>query len=430
MNGERTSDFNNYKSQKERYKLFVEEAINKPLQTTDSSKSPKDLTYYYDDEIHKKIQEESRKDEINAGKSATSTDPYFYTENIFEELFIRLTHFRRETKGGGAEKVKKARIAFIAMYDAIKETDEKLLENKLLLPFKLHYWVFKDFSDFRGKKGIFLHKNKDNLDEFYCIGMSGDSSDAAIKCTYASCVFSVLKKEYKYLDEEEVKDYYERVLKAIDGAIKSDDEYALYYSVKAQILLWGAQNGYGEKHELKEFRDLLNTAIDKEHTSETGLRKRTEYIKLLSDVNVYEMDLNMEESEMKMQEIEANSIKKMGAFSAFVSFAVGLLSKMLSSTTMVFRDTVGLMLMLLGISFAIYTFFDALILGPYALNKLKKDENGKRKISRGFIFKTVIEVGLVIVFIVGGIGVRYWLGADPSPENTQEIANIIQNLYF
>ncbi|MBO7377433.1 MAG: hypothetical protein J6U35_00980, partial [Clostridia bacterium] len=75
MNGERTSDFNNYKSQKERYKLFVEEAINKPLQTTDSSKSPKDLTYYYDDEIHKKIQEESRKDEINAGKSATSTDP-------------------------------------------------------------------------------------------------------------------------------------------------------------------------------------------------------------------------------------------------------------------------------------------------------------------------------------------------------------------
>ena len=367
---ERTSYFNQYVLQKKDYKAFVKDAI-KTLSKKGKIRSPKELTYLYDDSIRRWIQDES-----HSGNVAETQKPDYFTENIYEELFVCLTHLRREASGGDDTEAKKK--MFCAMIRAIKEEDQSLLENRLLFSFGLHYLVFSEGED----GAAFLRSKEEEVQKYFSKSFDHSFMDAALKCTYASCIFSMTEKSFDVLEKSVTEKYFKLALKAINEAIVDDREYATYHFLKARIMFWGLKNKIDEKFKLEDIRRLLDDAISMERSTDTGNRKRTQYLKYLSDVNLYEIGQKMEESEKKlqeirtesekkMQEIEEKSIKKMGAFSAFVSFAVGLLGKIVLSDSMEFVETTGFLLMLLGISFAIFTFFDFFL---YELPSLRRTD--------------------------------------------------------
>ena len=202
-------------------------------------------------------------------------------------------------------------------------------------------------------------------------------------------------------------------LEAIDKMIKQEKGFAYIYYLKANFLFLQMKEDRYEKEPIETIRELLKKAIREESSSNAGLRRQSDYLLKLTEIDGYEMRIFNKQSESDLQQlaaenkqnlktIEANSIKKFSAFSAFVSFAVGLLSKFMSSGTLLFNETVGYFLMLFGIAVGIFAIMDLIVLGPLSDYYDRKLYADRRSIIL-FSFRAIIEIALCVGAVALGI---------------------------
>lgn len=283
---------------------------------------------------------------------------------------------------------------YLCEKNEIKSYDYRLLTQNSF------EWGSNKIIDFNIKKGLHLR-----------------SLQKVVNVTYSDFVYIILNKNReRYIDDKAnyikfYKNAYNAICEVIED--KSFDDYALYYYIKAKILFLGLELGIEDESSIEIIRTNINTALELEKSSATGLRKKTQYLSQLSELNIYEMKLIIEKNDIKVKEIEENSVKKFSMFSAFVAFAVGLISKFINSGATPFHETVGYFFVLFGISAAIFSIFDLLILGPLSSiikqekkqsqeNKQSQEKKSNHNLSGKFWIKLVLELFIIIVFLVLG----------------------------
>lgn len=380
-----------------------------------TNKSPQELTKLYD-EVFERIFKD-----VDFGFKQTSIFSEA-TKNNFtypESLYVCFTHYRRQN----------FQKEFIDLYNKVGQIGlnegKSILADSLLESFALYYFIYKYEEAGKSKLDFDLITSYERIDEKHSNPLllckikneyiETDNLKTTTKVTYADFVYNILSaNRCKYVGKtDEYLNAYKKALEAINEVLGASEEnlknYALYYSIRAKIMFLGLELGIEKEDCINDIRTNIETALKKENSSASGLRKRTQYLAQLSELNMFEMNLKIEKSEAKMKETEANSTKKFSAFSAFVTFAVGLISKFINSGATPFHETVGYFFVLFGISVAIFAFFDLLVLGP--LSSMFKNEfnpsQPQRKISKQvftqkFIIKLVIELGITALFIVLG----------------------------
>ena len=342
-----------------------------------TAQKAKELQLYYDEVLREDLGKVIAFDKNEENEDFQSSLERSFPRGRKEALFMLLQYLIGENK----------RKAFLKLMDIIEE-DNIFFKDSLFCFARFYYWYYR---------GSFWHlKDADD-------GESLDYGNYAQNVEYNSAIKA--KVLYCAMTEENDKEnrlqYYKQAIKEIETAIQSKSE-ASYLYIKAKLLFFAYKNTLDERIKLDDIRFLLKDAIEKESTTNMGLRRRSEYLVMLSDINNYETALLSSENELKIKQIEASSVKKFSAFSAFVSFAVGTLSKFLSGTPISFNETVGYLLILFGISVAIFSILDLIVLGPFSAYFDKK-HLAEKSAKRQFVVRAIGEIALSIVAVILGL---------------------------
>lgn len=396
--------------------------------TAAKTHSAQSLTRMYDEQYARLFRDSLFSLQKGYGSSKLNE---MFPENAIEVLYLCFTYLRRENKMS----------LFVKFYEAlVKKMSETYLDDELLQSFRFYYIKYKylllDSRNSKTDYNLLTENNmagEENLLFVYCNATLKVS--LTTKVTVASFIFDILvvNKDQFYIDKKQFSQYYFKALRAIEDALSEIKDYALYYFIKANIQMLGIELDLNNTP-CDEIRLNIKKAIELENSTESGLRKKTEYLSKLSELNMIDIEQRNKESEDKIKEMEANSIKKFSAFSAFVTFAVGLLGKFAwSGGVTTFNETVGYIFLLFGIAVAIFAVFDLLVLGPLSSLTFKKsvvDENYNLRLLKNknnllnktnkiakliscfriripkevkrFLFKAAIEIIIVAAFITLG----------------------------
>lgn len=373
------------------------------LDRTESTKTPQQLTREYDEKYFRSIK---------AIEGGITSDPSIFPEKCLEMLYISFTFLRRE----GLKQ------DFIALYETVETQDVAVLQKGILQSFRLYYFVYKyilySSSNTETDYALLTQEAINGLiNPIYAYSFSKSVSplnDIKItNVTYADFVYKILKanKEKHLENGDEYKCFYNKALNAINSVLAENtlNSYALYYSIRAGLHMLGLELNIENEDTCDDIRKDLQKALQLENSTEAGLRKKTQYLTQLTELNMYETNKKLKEGESKIKEIESNSIKKFAAFSAFITFIFGFIGYFAKGKGGKFDETVGFLFVLFGVSMCIFTVFDLIVLGPLSLSFKRVNDNThmyksfeKRSIIC-FVIKAIIEIVIILSFILIGL---------------------------
>lgn len=359
-------------------------------------RTPEELLYLYDEYIRKEINQ-MRNANIHNSIIPFKETPILLSDSD-ECFFIIALHLLREHRFNELEKV---------LYYLDK--NHKIIKRYMFFSFDYRLFCF-DRS-----RGI------DDLVKTHNANTNADQLPFTVynEMVFVDCVYSFLSVH----TSGEFSEYYNYAREVVRKRNAQYGNYAYYYFIEARIRFFAFRKGWDTEIALEYIRELLKKAMDFETYTEIGVQNRNAYMALFLEVDSFEIRIIKEEHEKKIQVIEetskqriaslgveyhaelkdaeAKSFKRFSTFSAFVSFAVGLISKFATSPIN-FNETLGYIFVLFGISVAIFAVLDLIVLGPhseYYDRRLWEDRHEKRM----FACKAAAESALCIVPIFIGI---------------------------
>lgn len=367
---------------------------NEKTDTSTTQRTPEELRYLYDTYIRKEINQMENAIIHNSIISFKETPILLSDSN--ECFFIIALHLLRE------RRINELQGFLNYLYD-------KNIKRYMFLSFDYRLFCF-DRS-----RGI------DDLVKTHNANTNAEQLSFTVynEMVFVDCVYSFLTVQ----TSGEFSEYYNYAREVVRKRNAQYGNYAYYYFIEARIRFFAFRNKFDDTITLEYIRDLLKKAIDFETYTEIGVQNRSAYMALFLEVNSFEIIVIKKEHEQKIQviektheqkiaslgveyhaelkDVEAKSFKRFSTFSAFVSFAVGLISKFATSPIN-FNETLGYIFVLFGISVAIFAVLDLIVLGPhseYYDRRLWEDRHEKRM----FACKAAAESALCIVPIVIGI---------------------------
>lgn len=321
-------------------------------------------------------------------------------KNKIEIYFLLLTYFRRKNNW----------LYFTSLFEYINHKNKDIFDIPIMQPFRFNYILHSEKSlnnSSNTDSSALTYKAMSEIKNLYLtkkILIENGKYTTFSNVVYAdSLMYKLNNIDFNQLNKKE-KDYWyiylKDALKCIEKILNMKSKvYPLYFYIHARLRF--LQIKYKNQIEdLLSIREEIKKALELEN----NLNKKTIYLAFIVELDRFDIQNRVNDQENEVKKWEKRSLKILSAFAAFVTFAVGFITK-ISQSEINFGTQAGSFFILLGIALIIFFVLDIIILeNNFKPNYCCEHERKRHIISccaRAIILLTLATISIVIGCLFG-----------------------------